>query len=51
MFVDNEQYAIQMCTYLQIHQNAYRRKHYKPHYTPWESSDGKEHKFVVWYVM
>jgi hypothetical protein len=51
MFVDNEAQAQKMCEYLQANQNSYRRKNHKPCYTPWDSSDGKEHKFVVWYVM
>ena len=49
-FVDTEQQALDLCATIQANQNAYRRKHHKPSYTPWESQDRKEHKFVVWYV-
>ena len=48
-FVDTEDEALEMCKSIQKCQNSYRKRWYKPIYTPWTSSDGKEHKFVVWY--
>ena len=48
-FVDTEQEAKELCDRIQKCQNAYAKKHHKPTYTPWESEDYKEHKFVVWY--
>lgn len=49
-FVDTEQQAKALCDKIQNNQNAYRRKHHKPSYTPWTSTNGTEHKFVVWSV-
>lgn len=49
-FVDTEEEAQLMCENIQNQQNSYRKKYHKPSYTPWTSSDNKEHKFVVWYV-
>lgn len=48
-FVDTEDEAKDMCKKIQKYQNSYRKQFYKPSYTPWTSSDGKEHKYVVWY--
>ena len=48
-FVDTEEQAKDLVNSIQANQNAYRKKHHKPSYTPWTSTDGKEHKFVVWY--
>lgn len=50
-FVDTEEEAISTCKTIQKHQNSYRKQFHKPSYTPWTSSDGKEHKFVVWYAI
>lgn len=49
-FVETENDAKEMCKSIQKQQNSYRKQFHKPHYTPWTSSDGKEHCFVVWYV-
>ena len=48
-FVDTEEQAKELCANIQRNQNSYRKKFYKPNYTPWTSQDGKEHLFVVWY--
>lgn len=50
-FVNTEDEALELCKAIQKAQNAYRKVHHKPHYTSWESTDGKEHKFVVWYAI
>ena len=49
-FCDTEDEALEFCKAVQKNQNSYRKRWHKPHYTPWHSSDGTEHKFVVWYV-
>lgn len=49
-FVETEQQAKELCKTIQKNQNSYRKQFHKPSYTPWESSDHKEHAFVVWYV-
>ena len=49
-FVDTEIEAKNLCKQIQKGQNSYRKRWHKPHYTPWSSSDNKEHAFVVWYV-
>ena len=48
-FVDTEKEAQELCESIQKRQNSYRKRWHKPSYTSWESSDRKEHKFVVWY--
>ena len=48
-FVDTEQQAQELCKTIQKGQNSYRKQFHKPSYTPWASSDQKEHAFVVWY--
>lgn len=50
-FVDTENEAKELCKTIQKNQNSYRKQFHKPSYTPWESSDRKEHAFVVWYVI
>ena len=32
------------------YKSPYVRDKYPPHYTPWDSANGKEHKFIVWYA-
>jgi len=49
-FVETESEAKELCKTIQKNQNSYRKAHHKPSYTPWNSSDGKEHLFVVWYA-
>lgn len=51
LFTDNEEQAKTLCKQIQKSQNSYRQTYHKPHYTPWESSDHTEHKYVVWYVI
>lgn len=48
-FFDTEKEAYDFCNRLWDESSYYVRKHYAAHYTPWESLDGKEHKFIVWY--
>ena len=48
-FVDTESEAIDLVEQIKAAQSRYMNKHHEPHYTPWSSTDGKEHKFVVWY--
>lgn len=50
-FVDTEEEAKDFCDKHQAQQNAYGKRKHKPHYTPWASTDNKEHKFVVWYYI
>lgn len=50
-FVETEQEAKELCESIQKNQNSYRKQFHKPSYTPWESSDHKEHLFVVWYAI
>ena len=50
MFVDTIEQAKQLVSSIRKKQNTYRNKYYPPHFTPWESQDGKEHKFVVWFA-
>ena len=48
-FVDTEADAVAMCQRINATQSRYMTKHHPATYTPWSSSDGKEHKFVVYY--
>lgn len=50
-FVNTEEQAKELCASIQANQNNYRKIHHKPYYHPWTSQDGKEHKFLVWYVI
>ena len=49
-FRDTKQEAQELCERLWKQQSPYVNRRYKAHFTEWHSSDGKEHKFVVWYV-
>ena len=48
-FVDTEEQAIKLSEQIKARQTNYMKRNKPPHYTPWSSTDGKEHKFVVWY--
>ena len=50
-FVDTEKEALDLCKSIQKRQNSYRKQFHKPHYTPWNSQDGKQHLFLVWYCV
>lgn len=47
-FVNTEEEAINFCN--TKNRNTYICKHYHAYYTPWNSQNGREHKFVVWYA-
>lgn len=47
-FFDTEHQAEIFCN--RENQNSYIRKRHPAHFTPWESSDGKEKKFIAWYA-
>jgi hypothetical protein len=47
-FFDTEERARAFCD--KENSNSYIRKHHHAHYTPWSSQDGKEQKFIAWYV-
>ena len=48
-FVDTEKEAREFCVNTNMLATYYERKHYPAHYTPWDSMDGNEHKFVCFY--
>lgn len=47
-FFDTEEQAQIFCS--KENSNSYIRKNHPAHYTPWNSQDGKENKFVAWYA-
>lgn len=47
-FFDTEEQAERFCNNENL--NSYIRKNHTAHYTRWSSQDGKENKFVAWYV-
>lgn len=49
-FFDTEEQAQVFCDKENKSASPYVRKKYPAHYTPWSSQDGKEHKFIAWYV-
>lgn len=49
-FFDTEEQAQAFCDTENKSASPYVRKKYPAHYTPWSSQDGKEHKFIAWYV-
>ncbi len=49
--VKSEEEAKNMCDRQNSVGNAYKRKRYHAHYTPWSSRDGSEVGFVVWYYV
>jgi len=48
-FVDTTEQAQSLCEKRNKESSRYCRRKYPAHYTPWISSDGNEHKFIVWY--
>lgn len=48
-FVDTEQQAKDLCQDIFNNSNDYIKRNKKPHYSAWESQDGTEHKFIVWF--
>lgn len=46
-FFDTEKQAQEFCN--TENANAYIRKYHTANYTPWQSADGRENKFVAWY--
>lgn len=48
-FVDTETQAIKLCDSINKKLTRYMRKKHPAHFTPWNSLDNTEHKFVVWY--
>ena len=49
-FVNTEAEAKRLCAEYNSVQTAYCRKKYPAHYTPWQSKDGRELKYIVWHV-
>lgn len=49
--VDTEEQAQTMCDTLNYTYTPYMRKNHPAHYTSWQSADGKENKFIVWYYV
>ena len=50
-FCSTEDEAKALCEKIRGWSSAYCRRKYPPHYTPWDSTDGKEHRFIVWFHM
>lgn len=50
IFADTEEQAREICARENSTGTYYKRKHYPAHYTPWDSADGTEHKFIIWTV-
>lgn len=48
-FCDTEAQAIRLCSFINKTSSYYMRKNKPAGYTPWQSADGKENKFVVFY--
>lgn len=48
-FVDTQEQAQALCDRINAGYTRYMRKNHPAHYTSWESENGQEHKFVVWY--
>lgn len=49
-FFDTEIQAKEFCDSENKRNPYYVRKKYPAHYTPWNSQDGTEDKFITWYV-
>lgn len=47
-FCETEDQAKRFCE--AENKRRYIRSHHPAHYAKWSSSDGKEQKFIVWYV-
>lgn len=50
IFADTESEAREICESENSTGTYYKRKNHKANYTPWDSADGTEHKFIVWTV-
>lgn len=48
-FFDTEQEAKEFCDKTNKAASRYVRTKSPAHYTPWESQDHTEHKFIAWY--
>lgn len=48
-FCKTEEQAQRLCAEINAKQSRYMTKKHPVHYTPWESSDGTERGFVVWW--
>ena len=49
-FCNTEQEAQTMCENINRTATRHIRMKHPAHYTPWSSTDGKDHKFIVWFV-
>ena len=50
-FFNTEEQAKTFCDNENSKNSYYLRKNHPATYTTWTSMDGKEHKFIVWYVI
>jgi hypothetical protein len=50
-FCDTEAQAQELTKQLNKNGTYYVRKNKPAHFTPWESLDGKEKAFIVWYYI
>lgn len=50
-FAETEAEARAICARENSTGTAYKRLKHPAHYTPWASMDGREHKYIVWYVI
>lgn len=50
-FVNTEAEAIEKVIAENTTGTRYKRKNLPARYTPWNSSDGRENKFIVWYYI
>lgn len=49
-FFDTEEQAETACDTIFDGYTAYlKRSKKRPHWSPWDSLDGREHKYLVWY--
>lgn len=48
-FFDTEAAALRYIESWNARMSPYMRKHHPPHFTPWQSQDGREQKIVVWH--
>ena len=49
-FRETEEQAQALCDLVNKNYTPYMRKHYKAHFTPWQSKDGTENLFICFYV-
>jgi hypothetical protein len=50
-FAETESEARTICARENATGTAYKRRKHPAYYTPWSSTDGHEHKYIVWYVI